>query len=172
MDNLCASDDYLSKYAKKKVSVVIPCYRVKTNVLSVIEAIDSEIYRIYVVDDCCPEGCGDFVELNFHTERIIVLRNKKNLGVGGAVLSGYKAAIIDGADVIIKIDGDGQMDPVLIPLFVNPILKGMADYTKGNRFYDLTNIRNMPFIRLVGNAILSFLTKISSGYWSIFDPTN
>ncbi|MDE0783793.1 MAG: glycosyltransferase family 2 protein [Planktomarina sp.] len=92
--------------------------------------------------------------------------------MGGAVLAGYKAAIADGADVIVKIDGDGQMDPFLLPRFIAPILKGEADYTKGNRFYDLAQIGNMPPMRLFGNAVLSFMTKLSSGYWSVFDPTN
>ena len=81
-------------------------------------------------------------------------------------------AIADGARVIVKIDGDGQMAPELLPQFVAPILEGLADYTKGNRFYDLTNIGRMPGIRLLGNAMLSFMSKFSTGYWDIFDPTN
>ena len=87
-------------------------------------------------------------------------------------MSGYQAAITDGADVIVKVDGDGQMDPSLISCFVDPILAGEADYTKGNRFYDLEEIRAMPPIRLFGNTVLSFMSKLSSGYWDLFDPTN
>jgi glycosyltransferase involved in cell wall biosynthesis len=87
-------------------------------------------------------------------------------------MTGYAAAIADEVDVIVKVDGDGQMDPLLIPDFVLPILNGQADYTKGNRFFDLEEIRQMPKIRLFGNAALSFLTKLSSGYWDLFDPTN
>jgi glycosyltransferase involved in cell wall biosynthesis len=94
------------------------------------------------------------------------------LGVGGTTLTGYKAAIADGADIIVKIDGDGQMDPRLLPRFVQPILGGGADYVKGNRFANLEDPKRMPAIRLVGNAILSFLNKLSSGYWTVFDPTN
>ena len=74
--------------------------------------------------------------------------------------------------VVVKVDGDGQMDPRLIPSFVYPILRGEADYTKGNRFFDLESVRTMPRFRLLGNAILSFMTKLSSGYWNLFDPTN
>ncbi|WP_147458152.1 glycosyltransferase family 2 protein, partial [Pseudomonas savastanoi] len=96
----------------------------------------------------------------------------ENQGVGGAVMTGYKAAIEENMDVIVKIDGDGQMDPALIMNFINPILAGEADYTKGNRFFDLEEIRAMPRIRLFGNAVLSFMTKFSSGYWDLFDPTN
>jgi glycosyltransferase involved in cell wall biosynthesis len=98
--------------------------------------------------------------------------NDRNLGVGGAVLRGYKEAMERGADIIVKIDGDGQMDPALLTGFVEPILSGQADYTKGNRFFDLENIGRMPTIRIVGNAALSFLSKLSTGYWDIFDPTN
>jgi glycosyltransferase involved in cell wall biosynthesis len=87
-------------------------------------------------------------------------------------MTGYRAAIADGAEVIVKLDGDGQMDPALIPYFVAPILAGEADYTKGNRFYDIEKMCSMPRVRLFGNAVLSFLTKLSSGYWDLFDPTN
>lgn len=88
------------------------------------------------------------------------------------MLTGYKAALDAGCDVMVKLDGDGQMDPSLITKFVLPIERGEADYTKGNRFFDLEKIRTMPFIRLLGNAALSFLTKFSSGYYHVFDPTN
>lgn len=104
--------------------------------------------------------------------RVVVLRNPQNLGGGGAVLTGYRAAIEAGADVIVKVDGDGQMDPSLIPDFVAPIMAGEADYTKGNSFFDLEEIRAMPKVRLFGNAVLSSMTKLSSGYWDLFDPTN
>jgi glycosyltransferase involved in cell wall biosynthesis len=103
---------------------------------------------------------------------VVVLEHAENRGVGGAVMTGYEAAIADGAAVIVKVDGDGQMDASLIPNFVAPILAGEADYTKGNRFFDLEQIRAMPPMRLFGNAVLSLITKLSSGYWDIFDPTN
>jgi len=75
-------------------------------------------------------------------------------------------------EIIVKVDGDGQMDPSLIPDFIAPIAAGEADYTKGNRFFDLEEIRAMPRMRIFGNAVLSFMTKLSSGYWDVFDPTN
>ena len=87
-------------------------------------------------------------------------------------MAGYRAAIADGVDVIVKIDGDGQMDPSLIMDFAAPILANEADYTKGNRFYDLEEISAMPTIRIIGNALLSLMNKFSSGYWNVFDPTN
>jgi len=155
-----------------KVAVVIPSYKVRQHILGVISRIGAEVWRIYVVDDACPERTGDFVEERCRDPRVRVLRNAENLGVGGAVLAGYRGAIADGADIIVKIDGDGQMDPGLLPSFVAPIEDGQADYTKGNRFYDMTYLSRMPVIRLLGNAALSFMSKLSSGYWHVFDPTN
>lgn len=154
------------------IAVVIPCYRVTNHVLDVIEKIGPEVSAIFAVDDCCPDDSGDLIKINCTDSRVIVLRNPQNLGVGGATLTGYLAAIEFGADVIVKVDGDGQMDPSLIPNFIEPIIAGEADYTKGNRFFDLEEIRSMPKVRLFGNAVLSFMTKLSSGYWDLFDPTN
>jgi dolichol-phosphate mannosyltransferase len=155
-----------------KIAVVIPSYKVLNHILDVINLIGPEVSRIYIVDDCCPDNSGSFVEKNCKDERIVVIRHKKNQGVGGAVMTGYKAAIEDGMDIFVKIDGDGQMDPSLILNFVAPIVYGEADYTKGNRFFDLEEINAMPKVRLFGNAALSFMTKLSSGYWDLFDPTN
>lgn len=154
------------------IAVVIPSYKVKTHILDVIARMGPEVAQVYVVDDMCPEGSGTYVEENCRDPRVRVLRNSVNKGVGGATMAGYQAAIEAGHEVIVKVDGDGQMAPELIPQFVAPILEGHADYTKGNRFYDLTHIGQMPAIRLMGNAALSFMSKFSSGYWDIFDPTN
>jgi glycosyltransferase involved in cell wall biosynthesis len=158
---------------KPNVAVILPCYRVRPHILKVISEIaEEDVWRIYVIDDCCPDGTGSFVDQRCNDPRVRVLRNEHNQGVGGAVIAGYKQAIADGAEVIVKIDGDGQMDPALIPYFTAPILSGGADYCKGNRFYDLSNISAMPKIRIFGNAVLSLMTKLSSGYWDLFDPTN
>ncbi|SMG44788.1 glycosyltransferase family 2 protein [Paraburkholderia susongensis] len=154
------------------IAVVIPSYKVRAHILDVIVRIGPEVDRIYVVDDCCPDGSGDFVESHCSDPRVRVVRHTVNQGVGGAVMTGYAEAIAGGADVIVKVDGDGQMDPGLLPQFVLPIIEGWADYCKGNRFYDLTHITRMPAMRLIGNAGLSIMSKISTGYWTIFDPTN
>lgn len=154
------------------IAVVIPCYRVTAHVLQVIAAVGGEVCRIYVVDDACPDGSGTLVREQCADPRVTVVFHETNLGVGGAVMTGYRAALADGMDIIVKVDGDGQMDPALIPYFVAPILNGQADYTKGNRFYDLTHIGQMPAIRLFGNMALSFMSKLSSGYWNLFDTTN
>ena len=154
------------------VAVVIPSYRVRAHILSVLERIGPEVALIYAVDDACPEQSGRFVEENVADPRVRVIRNSENQGVGGATMAGMRQAVADGADVVVKIDGDGQMDPALIPGFIGVILSGEADYTKGNRFFEPEGLTAMPLGRLVGNAGLSFLSKISSGYWHSFDPTN
>lgn len=155
-----------------QVGVVIPCYKVTRHILGVIARIGAEVARIYVVDDCCPDGSGDFVAQNCADPRVTVLRNEKNQGVGGAVIAGYRAGAADGMDILVKVDGDGQMDPALIPHLVAPILAREADYTKGNRFFTPEALEGMPIVRIIGNAGLSFLTKLSSGYWEVLDPTN
>lgn len=161
-----------SHAAINRIAVVIPCYKATEHVLGVIAGIGSEVWRIYVVDDACPVASGSLVQEKCSDQRVRVIHHEVNQGVGGAVMTGYRAAIEDGAEVIVKIDGDGQMDTSLLPRLVAPILKGQADYTKGNRFYDLARIRAMPLIRLLGNAALSFMAKLSTGYWGLFDPTN
>lgn len=155
-----------------KTGVVIPCYKVSEHICDLIRKISDDVDVIFVVDDCCPKKSGALVESSFADPRIRVIYHETNQGVGGAVLTGYKAAIEEGVDIIVKIDGDGQMDPALIPLFTAPILHGEADYTKGNRFIELETLEQMPTIRIIGNAGLSFFTKLSSGYWNLFDPTN
>ncbi len=154
------------------VAVVIPCYRVRARIAEVVARIGSEIDLIYVVDDACPERSGEHLLRHCADPRVQVLVHKTNQGVGGAVLTGYRQALADGAEIVVKLDGDGQMDPALIGRFVAPILERRADYTKGNRFYNLEDARCMPKGRLLGNLVLSFLTKLSSGYWTVFDPTN
>lgn len=155
-----------------KVAVVIPCYKVKKHILDVINNIGNEVAIIYVVDDKCPELSGEYVQQNCIDPRVKVIFNNENKGVGGAVISGYLASLEDNVDIVVKLDGDGQMDPSLIGDFINPISKEFADYTKGNPFYDVESLKPMPKIRLFGNTVLSFMTKFSSGYYNIFDPTN
>lgn len=156
----------------QSIAVVIPSFRVRRHILDVIARIGSEVSAIYVVDDCCPEESGRFVQSQCLDPRVKVVFHTENQGVGGAVMSGYQAAIVDGHDILVKVDGDGQMNPDLIPAFVAPLLAGEADYCKGNRFFHLEEIHRMPAIRLIGNAALSFMSKLSTGYWGLFDPTN
>ena len=158
--------------AAPKIAVIIPCYKVTRHVLGVLAAIDGAVTAIYCVDDACPDGSGTLIQNSSTDPRVSVLFHTQNQGVGGAIKTGYRAAIADGMDILVKVDGDGQMDPGLLMDFVAPIAEGSADYTKGNRFWNLNHIRRMPPLRRVGNLLLSFMTKASSGYWQVFDPTN
>lgn len=154
------------------LAVIIPCYKVKDKILAVIANIGENVRKIYVVDDACPDHSGDYVRGQCQDERICVIKLRENVGVGGAVMTGYRQALDEGMDILVKLDGDGQMDPQLIPNLIQPLLDGHADYTKGNRFFNLESLHVMPKFRLFGNAVLSFMAKLSSGYWDIFDPTN
>lgn len=155
-----------------KICVVIPCYKSSQSVLDVLKRMPKMVYAVYCVDDACPDDTGRVIEKESKDPRVHVVFHEENQGVGGAVMTGYRAAMRDGADIVVKIDSDGQMDPALIPQFVEPIMSGKADYTKGNRFYTPEFLRGMPGIRIFGNAGLSFLNKFSTGYWQVFDPTN
>jgi dolichol-phosphate mannosyltransferase len=156
----------------KKVAVVIPCYKVKKHIVKLVQSIDDYVDFIIVVDDCCPENSGAFLRSKITRNNLVIIRNDVNRGVGGAVKVAYIKAIELQVDLIVKIDGDGQMNPDLIPQFLAPLLNNQADYSKGNRFFYIRNLKNMPIIRVFGNSVLSFINKISTGYWDLFDPTN
>ena len=158
----------------RNVIVIIPSYNVKSHILQVLSEIPNIVRNILVIDDGCPEQSGKFVELNCKDPRIEVVYHRKNLGVGAATKSGYIRGmqLVPPPDIFVKIDGDGQMNPLEIEQLINPIQLGIAGYVKGNRFVSLSYVRAMPKIRMLGNIALSFISKASSGYWSIRDPNN
>lgn len=158
-----------------KIDVVIPCYRVKRQVIAVIEELLrlNFIRTIIVVDDACPEKTAEIVLEKFpHCASLKIIKHENNQGVGGAMISGYQHAFDNDADIVVKVDGDGQMPPHHIEKLINPLMLKRADYVKGNRFFHPKQLSAMPKNRLLGNAILSLINKFSSGYWSIIDPTN
>jgi glycosyltransferase involved in cell wall biosynthesis len=159
-----------------KIGVIIPSYKVSNHIVEVVNNIPDFIDTIIVVDDKCPEQSGMLIQKNVLEKNIqktiFIEYHEKNKGVGGAMITGYKKGIELGLDILIKMDGDNQMDPKYLHNLIEPILNNKADYTKGNRFKDLCAIRKMPKIRLFGNSGLSFLVKIASGYWNMMDPTN
>jgi len=157
---------------QKQIWVVIPAYKLTHGIVKLIESIPPLVSKIIVIDDACPDKSGNLIERFCKDSRVSVHYNQENLGVGGAVKRGYRIALENGAEVVIKLDGDGQMDPNEIPKLVEPLLNHEADYTKGNRFYTLNSLKVMPKKRLIGNSILSVMSKFSTGYWNIFDPNN
>jgi len=154
------------------VWLVVPCYKVTGHILRVIKKTPAWFEGIVCVDDACPDKSGDFIEANNTDPRVVVVRLAKNQGVGGAMLAGYAEAARRGARVLVKVDGDDQMDLGYAAQLVAPILLGEADYAKGNRFTSISHLTTMPTVRVLGNAALSFAAKVSTGYWNIFDPTN
>ena len=158
--------------SKASVAVVIPAFKVKSEILGVISSIGPEVGVVIVVDDACPEHSGQYVQDRNTDPRVIVIYHNSNQGVGGAVKTGYKRALELGSEIVIKIDGDGQMDSSKITDLITPILRNQSDYTKGNRFFEIEAVQQMPKVRILGNLGLTFMTKISSGQWHIFDPTN
>jgi glycosyltransferase involved in cell wall biosynthesis len=154
-----------------KVAVVIPAYRVANEIGSVLERIPAGVDRVFVVDDHSPDDLVSIVA-NWPDSRVTLLRHEKNRGVGGATVTGVAAALEAGIDIVVKCDGDAQIDPGEIPLLLEPILGGWADHAKGSRFHHSGELRTMPRWRLFGNIGLTFLTKMASGYWHILDPVN
>lgn len=153
------------------ISVVIPAYCAEQHLEKVVKGIPEFVKYIIIVDDCCTDKTGQIAKrLSSLNPRVKVIKHEKNQGVGGAILSGYDLAHKLNSTVVVKMDADDQMDPAFLPALISPILKGEADYTKGNRF--LVSIDSMPVLRRIGNLGLSFMTKAASGYWDIFDPTN
>jgi glycosyltransferase involved in cell wall biosynthesis len=172
-------------YEGNTISVVIPAYNEEGYVGEVIDTIPAFVDRVYVVDDGSTDGT--WTEIQAHAraynakyppettafgERVVPIQHERNRGVGGAIKTGYQHALADEIDVTTVMGGDGQMDPEVLTLFIRPIVEGRADYTKGNRFMREDDLDAMPRFRLVGNAVLSLLTKIASGYWKISDPQN
>ena len=157
---------------RENIAVIIPCYRVERHIADVLSAIPVEVQQIIVVDDACPNNSGRVALEAFQDNRLIVIRLDENQGVGGATLAGMQIAISKGATLLVKLDGDGQHDPADVNRIVQPLLEGKADYCKGNRFFHVQTLKNMPVLRLFGNSVLSFLSKMSSGYWTLMDPTN
>ncbi len=155
------------------IAAVIPAYRVEHDIHSVLSGLPLYIKYIIVVDDASPDSSADLIADSAQKDnRITLIRHSQNQGVGGAMVSGFHKALELGAQIVIKLDGDGQMDPSHIPALITPLIQGKADYVKGNRFRDFQSLQQMPFVRRLGNLGLSFLTKAATGYWNIFDPTN
>jgi dolichol-phosphate mannosyltransferase len=156
----------------KKISIVIPVYNVGDGIITLIDKIPDFIDRVYIVDDKCPINTGKKYEnSDKYNNRVKVIYNNTNLGVGGAVKVGYLESIKNDYEFIVKMDGDNQMDPKQIEKLIDPLLEGYS-YSKGNRFLKKHKIKNYPLPRLYGNIFLSLFSKLSSGYWDIYDPIN
>jgi glycosyltransferase involved in cell wall biosynthesis len=168
IDDMVANDLNFSGVA---LGVVIPAYRVAAHIEQVIRGIPPWIPTIIVVEDKSPDDTAERV-MRLADPRVVLLRHDVNRGVGGAMISGFAEAIRRKLDIVVKMDGDDQMDPVHLPRILEPLLDGRADMVKCNRYSSLESLKAMPLVRIAGNAGLTFLVKMASGYWNNFDPAN
>ncbi len=179
-------------YRDHSIAVVVPAYNEEGFVGEVIETLPAYVDRVYAVDDCSTDGTWE--EIQRHAQRInddtgrsaltitdggavferrvVPIQHDENRGVGGAIKTGYRHAREDDIEITTVMGGDGQMDPEILDRILDPIVEGRADYVKGNRLVNADDREEMPTFRLIGNAILSFLTKVASGYWKLGDPQN
>jgi len=153
------------------VHVVIPAYNVAPRIVAVLKSVPDFVDAITVVDDASRDGTADAARAA-GDPRVQVLRHDVNRGVGAAMVTGFADALASGDGIVVKMDGDGQMDPAMLPRLLDPIVEGRCGYAKGNRFLFARELAAMPRHRLVGNFSLTFLTKLASGYWHVFDPQN
>lgn len=153
------------------IAVIIPAYKVEKHINTVIMNIPPFVKSIIVVDDGSPDLTGSILK-KISDPRLIILTHEQNRGVGAAMITGYDHAVAIGADILVKMDGDDQMDPDKLSDLIFPIVHQEADFTKGNRFLHQTQLQSMPLTRRIGNWGLTFMVKAASGYWQIFDPTN
>ncbi len=158
-------------YRGARLAAVVPAHNEAAHVGPLLRQMPEYVDRIIVVDDGSDDGTGDAAR-QVGDARVQVIRHDTARGVGGATVAGMKAALGDGCELIVKVDGDGQMDPQHLPLLLDPLVNDGYGYAKGNRFLQPEALRQMPRLRLFGNFLLTFLTKLSSGYWHLFDPQN
>lgn len=175
-------------YRKNTVGVVVTAYNEEGLVGKVIDTMPAFVDRVYAIDDCSTDRTWE--EITHHLaasradsvplpdggqnrrHRVVPIKHETNQGVGGAIKTGFRQALSDGVDLIVVMDGDGQMDPRQINRLLDPIVNGRAKYTKGSRFSTYSHCKRMSVLRFVGNSILTVLTKITSGYWHMRDPQN
>lgn len=157
-------------YKKKKIALVIPCYKVSKLINIVINEIPNFVDKIYVVDDKCPENSVKCIKSK--SRKIKKIFRNKNGGVGAAVKDGYKLSLKDKNHITIRIDGDAQMDLKLIKNFIDPIIEKKGEFLKGNRFMDLNFLKKMPYLRIIGNIFFSTIGNLITKNFKIFDFLN
>lgn len=157
-------------YLGKRIAVVIPAHNEARHIALVVESLPDFVDDIIVVDDASTDDTAGAAAAS--PRKPVVLRHETNQGVGAAVVDGYLKALELNSDVIGRLDGDGQMEVSELETLVEPIASGRVGFVKGNRFKRGRVPESMPFARSVGNVALTFLTKLASGYWHLFDPQN
>lgn len=166
------SNKELSKRIEKtKIAVIVPAFNEEMFVGRVLANIPSFIDKIIVVDDCSFDNTHS-IALNTKDDRVVVVRNPENLGVGGSIIKGHIQAFKSGCQISVVMAGDNQMDPAYLTDLLKPVVLGFADYSKGNRFTKREHLSGMPPIRIIGSVLLAILMKLSTGYYRLGDPQN
>jgi len=158
-------------YRGARVAAVVPAYKEELMIGRVIETMPAYVDDIVIVDDCSPDDTSGAVN-RIGDPRVTLIRHETNQGVGGAIITGHKAAVALGSDVNVIMAGDAQMDPAYLPQLLDKVTDGGYGFAKANRFYAPESFSGMPGHRVFGNIVLSFMTKLASGYWNLFDPQN
>lgn len=158
-------------FKNHQIAVVIPAFNEEKKISQVVDSIPDYVDHIIIIDDCSQDNTPNIIS-NLKNKNISYLRNDKNNGVGFSMVRGYELAMDLNNDLMIKIDGDGQMDPSHLPGLLDALIVEKFDYVKGNRFIAEESLAFMPRHRLIGNIIVTFMNKLATGYWNIFDPQN
>lgn len=158
-------------FLNKKIGVVVPAYNEEKLIKKTLSTMPDFVDLIFAVNDGSKDQTKAIIEeCHLKDARVILVNHPVNLGLGRSLIDGYNAALENGCDVIAVMAGDGQMAPDELPDMVRPLCEGRADYSKGNRLLHPAVAERMPTYRLVGNAGLTFLTKMATGYWHVMDP--
>lgn len=158
-------------YEGHRVAAVIAAHNEEAHIAEVITGLPDIVDHIVVVDDCSADRTTEVAEAT-GDPRLVVVRHTTNTGVGGAICTAYKHALATDAELFVRLDGDGQMDPSYIPDLLEPLVAEGYGFAKANRFFSSSSFKGMPAYRVFGNVVLSFLNKLASGYWNLFDPQN
>jgi glycosyltransferase involved in cell wall biosynthesis len=158
-------------YKGARIAAVVPAYKEEKMIGTVIETMPSYVDHIVIVDDCSPDDTSGVVR-SYRDKRVTLIRHTVNQGVGGAIITGHRAAMELGADVNVIMAGDAQMDPLYLPGLLDRVTSDGYGFAKANRFFSPESFAGMPKYRVFGNIVLSFMTKLASGYWHLFDPQN
>ena len=158
-------------YREHRIAALIPSYNEGNHVGDVVRTMPDYVDYLIVIDDCSSDNTSE-AALAPGDPRVVLLRNEPNQGLGGSLIRAHKKALELEVDIAVVMAGDGQMDPAYLPALLDPIVDGEYDFTKGNRFFQAGSWEGMPAYRLFGNIVLTFMTKVATGYWDIFDPQN
>lgn len=158
-------------YKGAVIAAVVPAYNESKMIGEVITTMPDYVDHIVIVDDCSPDGTSEVVR-GYNDPRVHLIRHETNKGVGGAIITAHRAAMELGADVNVVMAGDAQMDPEYLPPLLDRVTSDGYGFAKANRFFSPESFEGMPGYRVFGNILLSFLTKLTSGYWHLFDPQN